>query len=116
MAEKNLTPDYSYDKEADVLYVSFGDDEPTYVENIDDLLLLEVGWFSGLPKGFRIMGPKYHNIKSVNMGMIIKQAKKQVRNLMEERRKAIKQQEPVLADFFGKTLPDILQQKKYASV
>ena len=47
---------WHYDKESDVLYVNFSDNEPTYVDNIDDMLLLEVGWFSKKLKGFRILG------------------------------------------------------------
>ncbi len=108
MASKKISIKHSYDKDADVLYVRFGtDQEPTFVENIDDFLLIEIGWFSMLPKGFRILGPKYHNIKSINTTMIVRQIKKQVRELMEERRRAIKEQEPVFTDFCN-TLPNIL--------
>jgi len=39
--------------------------------------------------------------------MIVRQIKKQVRELMEERRRAIKEQEPVFTDFCN-TLPNIL--------
>jgi hypothetical protein len=89
-----------------VLYVRFSkDQEPTFVENVDDVLLLEVGWFSGLPKGFRVLGPKYHNIKSVTN--LMGQIRKEVRQLMEERRKAIKEQEPIFTSFCDK-LPSIL--------
>ena len=51
---KKMKAHHRYDKEADDLYISFGDDEPTYVENIDDMTMLEIGWFSGLPKGLRL--------------------------------------------------------------
>jgi hypothetical protein len=60
MANNRMSITHSYDEHADMLYVRFGkDQEPTFLENVDDVLLLEVGWFSGLPKGFRILGPKY---------------------------------------------------------
>jgi len=107
MATKKISVRHHYDKKSDVLYVHFGENEPTYVENIDDFLLLEIGWFSGLPKGFRILGLKYHNIESINTTVIVRQIKKQVRELMEDRRRAIKEQEPVFADFCN-TLPNIL--------
>lgn len=55
MSEKTRAT-HHYDEEADVLYINLSDDEPTYVDNIDDTLLLEIGWFSGLLKGFRILG------------------------------------------------------------
>jgi hypothetical protein len=105
MANNRINITHSYDEGADVLYVRIsGDQEPTFVENVDDVLLLEVGWFSGLPKGFRVLGPKYHDIQSVTAG--IRQIKKQVHQLMEQRRKAIKEQEPVFASFCDK-LPSI---------
>lgn len=108
MARKKISIKHNYDKDADVLYVRFGvDDEPTFVENIDDFLLLEIGWFSNLPKGFRILGPKYHNVQSISTS-IVRRIKKQVRQIMEERRKAIQEQEPVYTDFCD-TLPDILE-------
>ncbi len=97
---------HCYDKAADVLYVRLANDqEPTFVENMDDHVLIEIGWFSGLPKGFRILGPKYHNVKSIVA--TIGQIKKQLRRLMEDRRKAIKEQEPVFVNFC-KSLPNIL--------
>lgn len=101
-------PKSTYDKDADVLYVRFvNDQEPTFVENIDDILLLEVGWFSRLPKGFRILGPKYHKIDSIQMAVIAR-IKKQVRQLMEQRRKAIKEQEPIFTNIFNK-LPSFFE-------
>lgn len=108
MASKKVSVRHHYDEESDILYVYFGEKEPTYVENIDDLLLLEIGWFSGLPKGFRILGPKYHNISSVKLTMVIRQIQEQVRRLMESRRKAIKEQEPIFTNFCG-ALPNILE-------
>src|SRR4030042_1397614 len=86
-----------YDKDADVFYVSFGENEPTYIENIDDFLLLEVGWFSKLPRGFRILGPKYHKIKQVKLELVIKQIEKQARQLIEKQRKQIESQIPLYA-------------------
>lgn len=107
MATKKISIRHHYDKESDVLYVHFGENEPTHVENVDDFLLVEIGWFSGLPRGFRIIGPRYHKVSSFELTMVVKQIKKQVRELMEGRRKAIKEQEPIFADFCN-TLPNIL--------
>lgn len=53
---KTIKPTYHYDSETDILYISFADDEPTYTENVDDILCLETGWFSGIIKGVRILG------------------------------------------------------------
>ena len=103
--KKAIKATHRYDKEADVLYVTFGDDEPTYVDNIDDVLLIEVGCFSGLPKGFRILGLRENQVQAVGM-VVMKKINKQVRSLMESRRRAIKEQEPVFTNFCN-TLPKI---------
>lgn len=52
----NIT--HHYDEEADVLYIDFGSDEPCYTENLDDLVMIELGWFSKKMHGIRIVGPK----------------------------------------------------------
>lgn len=55
----------SYDDEADVLYVSFGIDEPSYCEPLSSFLLLELGMFTNQPTGFRIIQPRKRNIKKI---------------------------------------------------
>lgn len=64
MAKVNLKVDY--DEFGDVLYVTFGTGEPSYCEEIDDFLLLEVGIFSNLPTGFRLIGFK-EKIKDIGI-------------------------------------------------
>jgi len=53
-----LDPKVDYDEFGDVLYVTFGTGEPSYCEEIDDFFLLELGIFSNLPTGFRLIGFK----------------------------------------------------------
>jgi len=55
----------SYDDEADVLYVSFGIDEPSYCEPLSSFLLLELGMFTNQPTGFRVIQPRKRNIKKI---------------------------------------------------
>jgi uncharacterized protein YuzE len=45
-----------YDKDADIYYVTVLTGEPSIVEEADDRLLIEIGMFSGMPTGFRILG------------------------------------------------------------
>jgi hypothetical protein len=45
----------SYDKESDVYYVSFGTGEPSYAVEVDDILVIDIGLYSGLPTGYRIL-------------------------------------------------------------
>lgn len=100
-----------YDKDADVFYVSFGDEEPTYVENVDDIMLIEIGCFSGLPKGFRVLEFREKRVV-VGMGVIIRELKSHVRQLMESRRKAILDQEPIFTNFCTTTLPKVFAKAK----
>ena len=47
--------DEQYDKENDVYYVSFGTGEPSYCVEVDDMLVVDVGFFSHVPTGYRIL-------------------------------------------------------------
>jgi len=107
MAAKKIKAKHHYDEEADVLYVHFGESEPTYVENLDDFLLVEIGWFSGLPKGFRIIGLRHHNVSTLKLTVVVKRIEQQVRELMQNRRRLMKEQEPLYVEFC-KGLPRIL--------
>lgn len=103
-----IEPSHNYDRESDVLYVAFGDDEPTYTENIDDVVMLEVGWFSGLPKGLTVLGLRSNKIASLQA--LILQVSEKAHSLMEQRRALIQEQEPLVADAL-KNLPHIFQQE-----
>ena len=106
---KKIESSHSYDKEADVLYIAFGgDDEPTYAENIDDVIVLEIGWFTHLPKGLTLLGLKSHKITSIQ-GMIV-QVSKKAHSLIEQRRAQIEAQEPAVASVLN-DLPRIFQRE-----
>ena len=107
MGNKELKVDHHYDKEADVLYVTFGSDEPAYTKNVDDFLMLDIGWFSGLPQGFRIIGPKSHGLQGIKFKAVIKKAEKQFHAVMENRCKEIKKQGPILNKVLQKEMPNI---------
>ena len=57
MPESNVDSqvDQLYDREGDVYYVSFGTGEPSYCVEVDDELVIEVGVFSNLPTGYRLL-------------------------------------------------------------
>lgn len=52
-----MTIDFSetYDQENDTYYVTFKTGEPSYCLEVDDVWLLELGVFTNLPTGFRIL-------------------------------------------------------------
>ena len=70
-----------YDSESDVYYVSFESGEPSYVEEIDDVLLIELGIFTNMPTGFRILN--YKRLKT-RMGQVIKEARKAIEAARKE--------------------------------
>jgi len=70
MAEVNkIDIKFDYDKEADVLYITFGTGEPSYCEEVDDVLLVERGFITNNITGFRILDIKYHKIQRVEVAI-----------------------------------------------
>jgi uncharacterized protein YuzE len=58
---------FDYDKEADVLYITLGTGEPSYCEEVDDILLVERGLLSNKITGFRILDVRHHGIDKVGL-------------------------------------------------
>lgn len=82
-----LNIEFDYDSEADVLYITLGSPEPSYCEEVDDVLLVERGMFSNDITGFRILDIKYHKIKEVQINAYIEKAVEQVQSQLEEKNK-----------------------------
>jgi uncharacterized protein YuzE len=57
----------TYDRECDVYYVTFNTGEPSYTVEVDDVILLEVGLYSRLPTGFRILNFSKSDSKPVKL-------------------------------------------------
>jgi len=55
--------EFEYDEEADVLYISLGTGEPSYSEEVDDILVVDKGFFSHQITGFRLIGVRFHKIE-----------------------------------------------------
>lgn len=70
--------DEVYDREEDVYYVSFGTGEPSYCLEVDDMLVLEIGMFSNLPTGYRILNMSAHETRQVPM----EEAKKHLEDVL----------------------------------
>jgi hypothetical protein len=101
MAEKiNIT--HHYDEKTDVLYIDFGSAEPCFTEDLDGFLMIDIGWFSKLPRGVRVVSPKSLKVKSIKM--FITQAEKECRELMEQRAKQIQTSEPILKNALDSVL------------
>ena len=101
MAEKlNIT--HHYDADADVLYIDFGFDEPCFTEDLDGFLMIDVGWFSKLPRGAKIISPKAKKITSVSM--IVSRVEKSCRQLIKQRKKQLQTTEADLGNILGAEL------------
>lgn len=96
-AEREIT--FEYDKDGDVLYVSVGTGEPSYVEEIDDVLVLEKGFYSHQITGFRIIGAQLHKVElrlrlEEAIPKAIEQEKSEIASSLIER-------ERMFSDFIG---------------
>lgn len=60
---------FDYDKETDVLYITLGTGEPSYCEEVDDILLIERGFITHNVTGFRVVGIRHHKIEAVAVGI-----------------------------------------------
>lgn len=74
---------FDYDEETDILTISLGTGEPSYSEEIDDILLVDRGYFSGQVTGFQIMDVKHHGINKVQIDAFVSKAIKQERKQLE---------------------------------
>ena len=76
----------SYDTETDTLYVSFGTGEPSYADEIDDVFVVEMGMFSHLPTGFRVINFSQHKDKAITASI-----KKVIKDRVRREQKEISQ-------------------------
>lgn len=89
----NIEVDETYDKEGDVYYVTFKTGEPSVAMEVDDMLIMEVGVFTKMPTGFRILNYKRHNIGEVRCIDILKSVKEAIKEAREGILPAFKQRE-----------------------
>ena len=84
---KSNSPQISFDygKESDVLFIGLGSDEPSYTEEVDDLVLVERGMFTDHLTGFRLVGTHHHGIESVQVAAAIKKVLQKESREMEKR-------------------------------
>ena len=90
----NIDFSEKYDQEDDIYYVSFKTGEPSCVVEINDVILLEVGMFTNMPTGFRILNFKKHKVGSVRI--IFKKIRKTVENAAKNLQSIIRSREDQL--------------------
>ena len=80
-ATTNVDVSEVYDAEDDTYYVTFQTGEPSYVVEVDDVLLLEVGVFTDLPTGFRILNFEKSGVKRVGLNVVIRRVEESLSRL-----------------------------------
>ena len=80
IGKMNIEFSEQYDQESDTYYVTFNTGEPSYSgETEDDILLLEIGIFTGKPTGFRILNFKKSKVQVVGIESTLKTLKKEMK-------------------------------------
>lgn len=81
--KSNSDFDQYYDEECDIYYVTFKTGEPSHIVELNNVILVEVGMFSSLPTGFRILN--YSKSKLTNISFSVKDIHKKIGNIIKER-------------------------------
>lgn len=61
---------FDYDKQGDVLYITIDPTEPSYCEEVDDILLVERGIITNRITGFRVLDVRHHKIQQVQVTIV----------------------------------------------
>ena len=64
---KEKAPVIHYDEITDVLYIELDTEEPSNNFHLDDYTVLEIGMFSNLPTGVKLLAPAEMGIKSLKL-------------------------------------------------
>ena len=74
-----------YNEEDDVYYVTFKTGEPSYCLEVDDVLVLELGLFTNLPTGFRILNFNKNKVGFVGIGVLLRKIKETLHKIEQPR-------------------------------
>ena len=77
----NIDFSETYDQESDTHYATFKTGEPSYCIEVDDVILLELGMFSNLPTGFRILNFARNKVKRLGLKVLIKDLQDSLRSV-----------------------------------
>lgn len=98
----NIDFEEVYDQEDDIYYVTFKTGEPSYCVEVDDKVLLEVGVFTKLTTGFRILNFRNSKVKMVKLKKLIS---KTMKSVYSEKSTSVFQQRDALV---GRALDKVL--------
>jgi hypothetical protein len=86
MKAQNLDVTFDYGDESDVIFISLGSTEPSYSEEVDDLLIVERGMFTHWITGFRVLGFKHHGVCDVTV------IEKKIEKVFDREKRAMEKQ------------------------
>ena len=75
LGKMNIPFSEVYNEEDDIYYVTFKTGEPSYCLELNDVLLLEMGLFTNLPTGFRVLDFKKNKINAIKIAVLFKKIK-----------------------------------------
>lgn len=81
IGEMNIPFSEVYNEEDDVYYVTFKTAEPSYCQEVDDVLIIELGLFTNLPTGFRILNFSKNRVAGIKLGVLFKKFKQALSNI-----------------------------------
>lgn len=81
IGEMNIPFSEVYNEEDDIYYVTFKTGEPSYCQEIDDILIIELGLFTNLPTGFRILNFSKNRVKHINFARIIRKIQQTLQDI-----------------------------------
>lgn len=87
---------FDYDPNADVIYVSFGTGEPSYSEEVDDHIVLDLGMFTGAPTGFQLLHVREAGIEPISNQLVKKliallsKKRQELKSVISKREKLMK--------------------------
>ena len=82
--QMNIDFNEIYDHENDVYYVSFKTGEPSFAQELDDILLLEIGLFTKMPTGFRILNYSKHDVALIQLPLMMRKVKREMNSVCKQ--------------------------------
>ncbi len=104
MSTKMTDVKFDYGEESDVLFINLGSNEPSYSQEVDDVLLVEKGMFTHWITGFRVLGFKHHNVAFLIVLDEIKKVVEKETRAMERQFRNKRKQLPALPNAIKRRL------------
>ncbi|HEX9751664.1 MAG TPA: hypothetical protein VGB22_10345 [candidate division Zixibacteria bacterium] len=94
-------PEFRYLEESDIMFIGLGSDEPSYSEEVDEIVLVERGLFTNDLTGFRLLGYKQHdvNVAVGRITRIIEREPSEIDSRIASKKKALSWMEGSIVEY-----------------